>query len=131
MLTQVRSTLVNGFKASDMAAEKSSSGTVQHMSVTGISAMPVATESLRTHKVRVMKASSSITCVTEKASTFIRIVTSKMDNGSKISKMESALSIGQIVLNLEETTWMVKRRALECGNGQTGRSTKETGMTIR
>ena len=131
MLTQVHSIRDNGFKASDMAAEKSSSGTVQRTSVTGILAMPVGMESLRTHKVRRMKASSLITCVTEKALPFIKIATGKTVNGLKTSRMELASRTGQTVRTSEATIWRVRKRASEYGNGQMVQSMKGTGMTIK
>ena len=78
-----------------------------------------------------MKASSLITCVTEKAMRFIKIAISKMANGLKTSRMESVLRTGQTVRTSEAITWMVRRRASECGNGQMVQSMKETGMIIR
>ena len=71
------------------------------------------------------------TCVTEKALLSIRIKTDKTDNGSRTSKMELGSRTGQMARTSEAITWMVKRKAMEGGNGQTDQYTRETGMTTR
>ena len=78
-----------------------------------------------------MKASSLITCVTEKASRFIRIARGKTASGSKTNKTELALRTGWTAPTSGATTWMARKRALDCSNGQMAQSTKETGIVTR